>query len=127
MPDPSFGHYPRVSRALKIVLDQTSSNKTSEETIELNTEEEAAFLAESLTIKRQFDEINVIETQVADIAHLTQQISENIEEQAEIADEVHQNVGTKNFLIHVFLSVIWYRKLTSIVVFFSLGPFFLTR
>ena len=61
------------------MLHQTSSNKTSEETIELNTEEEAAFLAESLTIKRQFDEINVIETQVADIAHLTQQISENIE------------------------------------------------
>ena len=71
-----------------------SPNKPLEETIELNTEEEAAFLAESLTIKRQFDEINVIETQVADIAHLTQQISENIEEQAEIADEVHQNVGT---------------------------------
>ena len=59
----------------------------------MNTEEEEAFLAESLTIKRQFDEINVIETQVADIAHLTQQISENIEEQAEIADEVHNNVS----------------------------------
>ena len=49
-------------------------------------------MAEALTIKRQFDEINVIETQVADIAHLTQQISENIEEQAEMADDVHNNV-----------------------------------
>ena len=89
-----------------MIDNQTSSNKTSEETIELNTEEEAAFLAESLTIKRQFDEINVIETQVADIAHLTQQISENIEEQAEIADEVHQNVGTQSFFIKAYLSVI---------------------
>ena len=37
----------------------------------------------------------MIETQVADIAHLTQQISENIEEQAEIADEVHNNVSCR--------------------------------
>jgi len=67
-----------------------------EDTVELNTEEEAAFMAEALTIKRQFDEINVIETQVADIAHLTQQISENIEEQAELADDVHNNVKMTN-------------------------------
>ena len=67
----------------------------------MNTEEEAAFMAEALTIKRQFDEINVIETQVADIAHLTQQISENIEEQAELADDVHNNVS-RYFVYGIF-------------------------
>lgn len=60
-----------------------------------NTEEES-FLAEALAIKRDFDEINIIETQVADIAHITQKINENIEEQAEIADDVHQNVQMTN-------------------------------
>ena len=49
-------------------------------------------MAEALAIKRDFDEINIIETQVADIAQITQKINENIEEQAEIADDVHQNV-----------------------------------
>ena len=58
-------------------------------------------MAEALTIKRQFDEINVIETQVADIAHLTQQISENIEEQAELADDVHNNVS-RYFVYGIF-------------------------
>ena len=49
-------------------------------------------MAEALAIKRDFDEINLIETQVADIAQITQKINENIEEQAEMADDVHQNV-----------------------------------
>ena len=45
-------------------------------------------------MKQRFDEVHLIETQVADIAHITQQINENIESQAEIADEIHQNVKT---------------------------------
>ena len=40
-----------------------------------------------------FDEINIVETQVADIAQLAQKIAENIGEQAEIADNVHENVS----------------------------------
>ena len=38
----------------------------------------------------------MIETKVADIAHLSQKITENIDIQAEVADEVHENVR-KNF------------------------------
>ena len=36
----------------------------------------------------------MIETKVADIAHLSQKITENIDIQAEVADEVHENVRT---------------------------------
>ena len=37
----------------------------------------------------------MIETKVADIAHLSQKITENIDIQAEVADEVHENVRKK--------------------------------
>ena len=60
-------------------------------------------MAEALAIKRDFDEINIIETQVADIAQITQKINENIEEQAEIADDVHQNVILTFFYIVTLL------------------------
>ena len=60
----------------------------------ISSEEAAAFQSESLVMKQRFDEVHLIETQVADIAHITQQINENIESQAEIADEIHQNVKT---------------------------------
>lgn len=39
-----------------------------------------------------FDEIHLIESQVADIAHLSQKITENIDIQAEVADNIHENV-----------------------------------
>ena len=37
----------------------------------------------------------MIETKVADIAQLSQKITENIDIQAEVADEVHENVCPK--------------------------------
>jgi len=78
--------------AKPIVNTEYESSKTSG----ISSEEAAAFQSESLVMKQRFDEVHLIETQVADIAHITQQINENIESQAEIADEIHQNVTQTN-------------------------------
>jgi len=51
-----------------------------------------------LHLQIDFDEINIIETQVAEIANISKELTEKIDIQAEIADNVHENVTSADVL-----------------------------
>ena len=56
----------------------------------------------------------MIETKVADIAHLSQKITENIDIQAEVADEVHENVRKNKLSNYSAFSVSYFKFISRL-------------